>query len=69
MMDTYLKNEFITIHYHVEQKIIRLTWLGFVDSAALRQGLDSALNLAKNKKTTLMDYGSAPQASIESRRR
>lgn len=53
MMDIYFKNEFITIHYHVEQKIIRLTWLGFVDSAALRQGLDRALKLAKDKKLHL----------------
>ncbi|WP_299454863.1 hypothetical protein [uncultured Microscilla sp.] len=52
-METYLKNEFITIHYSTEQKIIQLTWLGFIDSTALRQGLNIALNLAKQNKLNL----------------
>lgn len=52
-MDTYFKNEFITIQYNTEQRIIQLTWLGFVDSAILRQGLDMAINLAKEKKLHL----------------
>lgn len=49
-MKTYLKNEFITIHYDTKQEIIQLTWLGFIDSDVLRQGLDIALKLAKQQQ-------------------
>ncbi|OJJ20021.1 hypothetical protein BKI52_16230 [marine bacterium AO1-C] len=46
-MKTYLRNEFITIQYTTEQKIIQLTWTGFVDSDLLRNGLDKAIELAR----------------------
>jgi len=45
-MKTYLRNDFITIQYTTEQKIIQLTWTGFVDSDLLRNGLNKALEVA-----------------------
>ena len=46
-MKTYLKNDFITIQYTTEQKIIQLTWTGFVDSDLLRNGLNEAIEAAR----------------------